>query len=616
MKKIKLISIMLIFSLVLSIFSPCAFAVEDENIKKPTGGIQLPVMYEMTEEEAELAKSLVDTHENVLSAPELFAFSNNHYGSTYGYSKLKSTAEKNVYLELLSGATAFQESNEDAVLNAENNVYNAINKNLSKYGLDKDEFSRVYFTFLYDNPQIYWVESVGYFFNPQTNILTNVVLNCHPEYISGSDRVIINQTIDTTIERYLDYVAPLKTDYEKAFWMHELIIGSVDYAYDSNGNPELSSWAHNIIGIFYNNNLGIVCEGYAKAFQLLMNASGIECILVVGDAGGGHAWNQIKLDNEWYNVDVTWDDVGIGSDGISRIRWDYFNVTDAQFTDHSPYPSIQESRDDNTWCYDVNVCTATTNSYANKGKVNYDDVVTINYTSDDEIGFFVFNNGVHVASNTTVKPGTKLDIEIYAYTDKLVEDYYLMLNGTTKLNFSKDAEKTESSIEGVTAYTLSCIALESNMNFELVPKQLRPNNTEIKFTSKGVNRQISVYYGDSTISSAKLTFSTDNPYVATVSSTGVVKSIGPGKATITIKYPDKNMQTTVSVIGNQSYTLGDVNNDSAVDISDAYCMLKFLTYRIDTPTPDVLPAANFLNTDSVIDVSDVYTFIKYLSNNI
>ena len=100
MKKIKLISIMLIFSLVLSIFSPCAFAVEDENIKKPTGGIQLPVMYEMTEEEAELAKSLVDTHENVLSAPELFAFSNNHYGSTYGYSKLKSTAEKNVYLSM------------------------------------------------------------------------------------------------------------------------------------------------------------------------------------------------------------------------------------------------------------------------------------------------------------------------------------------------------------------------------------------------------------------------------------------------------------------------------------------------------------------------------------
>ena len=54
------------------------------------------------------------------------------------------------------------------------------------------------------------------------------------------------------------------------------------------------------------------CLGYSSTFQLLMDLSGVECITVVGAAFGSredHAWNMVKLDGEWYCVDVTWDDV-------------------------------------------------------------------------------------------------------------------------------------------------------------------------------------------------------------------------------------------------------------------------------------------------------------------
>ncbi|SFV02536.1 transglutaminase domain-containing protein [Butyrivibrio sp. INlla21] len=60
-----------------------------------------------------------------------------------------------------------------------------------------------------------------------------------------------------------------------------------------------------------------VCNGYALAFELLMHKAGIPCGIITGKAygetmgnteGGGHAWNVVKIDDRWYEVDTTWDD--------------------------------------------------------------------------------------------------------------------------------------------------------------------------------------------------------------------------------------------------------------------------------------------------------------------
>ena len=77
-----------------------------------------------------------------------------------------------------------------------------------------------------------------------------------------------------------------------------------------------------------------ICEGYTKTFQLLMDMAGIECISIYGNSDNGvelgeHAWNQVKLDGEWYVVDVTWDDpVYSGTGSLPQsIHHKYFNVT-------------------------------------------------------------------------------------------------------------------------------------------------------------------------------------------------------------------------------------------------------------------------------------------------
>ena len=89
------------------------------------------------------------------------------------------------------------------------------------------------------------------------------------------------------------------------------------------------------------------CLGYSSTFQLLMDLSGVECITVVGAAFGSredHAWNMVKLDGEWYCVDVTWDDpTGAARNGRHHR---YFNVTSAYLreTDHQwDYRNVPEA---------------------------------------------------------------------------------------------------------------------------------------------------------------------------------------------------------------------------------------------------------------------------------
>ncbi len=88
------------------------------------------------------------------------------------------------------------------------------------------------------------------------------------------------------------------TDYEKITAAHDYLCKKVTYATDSS-----SYLVHTAYGALVNGSA--VCEGYAKAMKLLLDAMGIECDTVVNST---HAWNIVLMDNEWYFVDVTNDD--------------------------------------------------------------------------------------------------------------------------------------------------------------------------------------------------------------------------------------------------------------------------------------------------------------------
>lgn len=54
-----------------------------------------------------------------------------------------------------------------------------------------------------------------------------------------------------------------------------------------------------------------VCHGFAAAYRYLCALMELECWFVSGKAGGSfHAWNKVKLDGKYYNVDPTWNEEG------------------------------------------------------------------------------------------------------------------------------------------------------------------------------------------------------------------------------------------------------------------------------------------------------------------
>ncbi|OWR26493.1 transglutaminase [Saccharibacillus sp. O23] len=79
-----------------------------------------------------------------------------------------------------------------------------------------------------------------------------------------------------------------------------------------------------------------VCQGYALLTYDMLKQAGFETNIVEGYVKGeAHAWNMVKLDGKWYQIDTTWDDPV--PDLGDRVLTSYYLVSD------------QQLRQDHTW---------------------------------------------------------------------------------------------------------------------------------------------------------------------------------------------------------------------------------------------------------------------------
>lgn len=145
------------------------------------------------------------------------------------------------------------------------------------------------------------------------------------------------------------------SDYDKVLYFHDSII--LGCTYDDTADEPYSAYGCLVDG-------RAVCEGYAKAMQILCTKAGIKCIPVAGKAYDGgtvqpHLWNKVMIDGEWTNMDLTWDDP-VTDAGEDYIRYDYFGITDAECAkDHTA--------DDNKFLSYPEAFSSGTNYYRRNG---------------------------------------------------------------------------------------------------------------------------------------------------------------------------------------------------------------------------------------------------------
>jgi len=123
---------------------------------------------------------------------------------------------------------------------------------------------------------------------------------------------------------YSKYVTKEMSDYEKIYAAHAWIIQNVKYDKRLYTKGTVPVESHEAEGVF---NKGIaVCDGYSKAFMVIMGHYNIPCQML---AGGYHAWNIVKIKNKWYHIDCTYDDPVVNGKFNNRyVYMDFFLKTD------------------------------------------------------------------------------------------------------------------------------------------------------------------------------------------------------------------------------------------------------------------------------------------------
>ena len=176
-----------------------------------------------------------------------------------------------------------------------------------------------------DHPEIFWLSG-------EYQILT---LNNEKFY------VLVKYDIDETTRDAQVSALNLKIDsilqrtkgmsyFEKEQFFHDYLCNNVVYTGDG------VMTRYNAFGALVNGKA--VCEGYSRAFQLLCKSAGINCSLIKGKADGQqHMWNVVEIFGEWYEVDVTWDDLE-----KEEPRYKYFNLTTQEMiSDHIRFVEIK-----------------------------------------------------------------------------------------------------------------------------------------------------------------------------------------------------------------------------------------------------------------------------------
>ncbi len=167
----------------------------------------------------------------------------------------------------------------------------------------------------YDHPELFWMSNQKYYEYDFSGKVIKVQLDFYeeiPDVEAGKNR------FDAAAKEILAEASGLGSDYEKEKYIHDELVNRITYQFNSLDQSSYSSVPNDYT----------VCCGYAKAFQYLMQQLGVPTYFCIGWGGGMHAWNIIKLDDGYYNVDCTWDD-------MNPVIYDYFNVSDKNNLMHS-----------------------------------------------------------------------------------------------------------------------------------------------------------------------------------------------------------------------------------------------------------------------------------------
>lgn len=179
-----------------------------------------------------------------------------------------------------------------------------------------EQLSELWYDLLKTDIRLYHVDSkLSYIYTTsgeKSNIIKDIRYNT-PQSEYGETL----EAMRGEIKEIVAITKPWMTDLEKALAVHDELV--LNYKYDKT----LSKYSMKNLLV----DKTAVCEGYASVFGYVMNELGIVCKLILSESIN-HIWNLIKIDGNWYHVDVTWDDPV--PDTLGYVSHENFLLSDAE----------------------------------------------------------------------------------------------------------------------------------------------------------------------------------------------------------------------------------------------------------------------------------------------
>ncbi len=255
-----------------------------------------------------------------------------------------------------------QESNNNYFYNqledASKTIYNGLKSNIEnmKTGTYKVEFGNTFSNilskengqkilgdyyqsaveaFMYDNPKVFYLNVNKMYLNVEsTKYVNRTTYNVYisqgnqKSYLADgfSSKEQINACEKQIYNVRNQVISELSgTNYDKVKTIHDYLVDNISYDTTISKNN-----IYNMYGALVNKEC--VCEGYSKAFKYLLDEAGIQNVIVIGKGTNSegknenHSWNYVLLNNNWYAIDVTWDDPVIRGGGrlSNSSKYKYF----------------------------------------------------------------------------------------------------------------------------------------------------------------------------------------------------------------------------------------------------------------------------------------------------
>jgi hypothetical protein len=174
---------------------------------------------------------------------------------------------------------------------------------------------------LMEDPELFWLKGWS---TARIGDRVTKISFIYREGITSANIAVFEAAADKALECVLPGMDELQT----ALVLHDHLALNIAYDYDNylaDTVPELSYTAYGALVTGT-----AVCQGYAKAYCLLLSRCGIDNVYLSSDEMN-HGWAAVRLGGEWYHVDVTWDDPVPDAPGY--VIHKYFLLSDEAISD-------------------------------------------------------------------------------------------------------------------------------------------------------------------------------------------------------------------------------------------------------------------------------------------